>query len=177
MILKVVISISENRGCLGSEHPLCDKIQLIMVILFFIVWGIDTISFFIFGYSTVIVGLISFPVLILPASVFLCLSLYLVAKSHNAVFSGTDDHPKLLDSGVYAWVRHPMYLGTLLFCLGFFFLSPSLLSLGIWIAFFIIYDKMATYEENDLVKVLGKEYNSYQNRVSKWFPSIRTLSK
>ncbi len=169
-----MISISSG---LGSEHPLCDKIQLIMIILFFVVWGIDTISFFIFGYSTVLVGLISLPMLLLPASVFLGLSLYLIAKSHNVVFGGTNDNRKLLDSGVYAWVRHPMYLGTLLFCLGFFFLSPSLISLGIWIAFFIIYDKMATYEENDLVKILGKDYKSYQNRVSKWLPIMRIRSK
>lgn len=148
-----------------------------MIILFFVVWVIDTISFFIFGYSTVVVGLISFPLLILPASVFLILSLYLVAKSHNVVFGGTNDHQKLLDSGVYAWVRHPMYLGILLFCLGFFFLSTSLISLGIWIAFFIIYDKMATYEEQDLVKILGKDYKFYQNRVSKWLPGIRIRSK
>ena len=172
-----MISISKNRSGLGSEHPLCDKIQLIMVLLFFIVWGVDTISFFISGYSTVVVGLVSFPVLILPASVFLGSSLYLIAKSHNVVFGGTNDTQKLLDSGVYAWVRHPMYLGTLLFCLSFFFLSPSLLSFGILIAFFIIYDKMITYEENDLVKILGKDYKSYQNRVSKWFPRIRTRSK
>lgn len=148
-----------------------------MVILFFSVWGIDTISFFIFGYSTVVVGLVSLPLLLLPASVFLGLSLYLISKSHNVVFVGTKDDPQLLDSGVYAWVRHPMYLGTLLFCLSFFSLSPSLFSLGIWIAFFVIYDKMATYEENDLVKILGKDYNSYQNRVSKWFPIMRIRSK
>ena len=172
-----MISISETRSGLGSEHPLCDKIQSIMIILFFIVWGIDSLSYFIFGYSTVLVGLISFPILILPAILFLAFSLYLVAKSHNAVFGRTDNHPKLIDSDVYAWVRHPMYLGILLFCLGFFFLSPSLLSLGIWIAFFIIYDKMAVYEEKDLVRILGKEYISYQNRVSKWFPGIRTHSK
>ncbi|MDD2666533.1 MAG: isoprenylcysteine carboxylmethyltransferase family protein [Methanocellales archaeon] len=169
-----MISISNG---LGSEHPLCDKIQLIMIILFFVVWGTDTISFFTFGYSTVLVGLISLPMLILPASVFLGLSLYLISKSHNVVLGGTKDNQQLLDSGVYAWVRHPMYLGTLLFCLGFFFLSPSLISLGIWMAFFIIYDKMATYEENDLVKILGKDYESYQNRVSKWLPIMRIRSK
>jgi protein-S-isoprenylcysteine O-methyltransferase Ste14 len=175
--ITIMISISETRSGLGSEHPLCDKIQLIMIILFLIVWGLDSLSYYIFGYSTVLVGLISFPLLILPAILFLVLSVYLVAKSHQIVFGRTENHPTLIDSGVYAWVRHPMYLGILLFCLSFFFLSPSLLSLGIWIAFFIIYDKMTIYEEKDLVKILGKEYISYQNRVSKWFPGILTHSK
>lgn len=172
-----MVSIPEHRNVLGSEHPLCDRIQLVMITLFFIVWGIDTISFYVFGYSTVLIGLISFPLLILPAILFLGLSIYLVMKSHEAVFNGTVKKPGLIDSGVYALVRHPMYLGILLFCLGFFFLSPSLLSLGIWITFFIMYDRMTTYEENDLVKKIGKKYSSYQNRVPKWIPGLRTRSK
>jgi protein-S-isoprenylcysteine O-methyltransferase Ste14 len=36
---------------------------------------------------------------------------------------------------------------------------------------------MAAYEEKDLVKILGEEYISYQNRVSRWFPKIRIHSK
>jgi len=88
-------------------------------------------------------------------------------KAHNVVFS---DHSKLLDSGVYSWVRHPMYLGTLLVCLGFLWAIPSILALMIWIEFFLICDKMATYEENALKRILGEEYVAYQKRVSKWFP-------
>ena len=70
-------------------------------------------------------------------------------KAHNVVFS---NQPELLDSGVYSWVRHPMYLGTLLVCLGFLLAIPSILALMIWLAFFLIYNKMATYEENDVVR-------------------------
>ena len=172
-----MVTISKNRSGLGSEHPLCDKIQLIMLIVFFVVWGIDSLSFLIFRYSTVIVGVFSSPLLLLPAGLFIGFGLYLIENSHKAVFGTIDDKPGLIDSGVYAWVRHPMYLGILLFCLGFFFITLSLLSLGIWIVFFIIYDKMATYEENDLVRILGNEYIDYQNRVPKWFAGIRMRSK
>jgi len=66
-----------------------------------------------------------------------------------------------------------MYLGILLFCLGFFFISPSLLSFGVWLAFFVLYDEMATYEEKNLIRILGEEYVAYQKRVPKWFPRIR----
>jgi len=168
-----VIEISENRTVLGSEFPHCDQFQLIMIILFFVVWAIDSLSFFIFRYSTVLVGLISLPALLLPAILSLGFGLYLVAKSHKAVFGEITDQPRLIDSGVYSWVRHPMYLGILLSCLGFFFISPSLLSFGVWLAFFILYDKMATYEEKDLIRILGEEYTAYQKRVPKWFPGIR----
>jgi protein-S-isoprenylcysteine O-methyltransferase Ste14 len=172
----VVVKISENKAGLGSEHPHCDQIQLIMTILFFVVWGGDSLSFFVFRFSTVLVGLFSLPALLLPAILSLGFGLYLIAKSHKAVFGETIDQPRLVDSGVYSWVRHPMYLGILLFCLGFFFVSPSLLSFGVWLAFFILYDKMATYEEKDFIRISGEEYIVYQKRVSKWFPRIRLRS-
>ncbi|RZN43904.1 MAG: hypothetical protein EFT35_00825 [Methanophagales archaeon ANME-1-THS] len=133
-----MVTISKKRSGLGSEHPLCDKIQLIVLI---VVWGIDSLSFLIFGYSTVLVGVFSSPLRLLPAGLFIGFGLYLTENSHKAVFDTADDKPGLIDSDVYAWVRHPMYLGILMFCLGFLFINLSLLSLGIWIAFFVIYDR------------------------------------
>jgi protein-S-isoprenylcysteine O-methyltransferase Ste14 len=160
------------RQGLGSEHPLCDKVQLLMVIMFFVVWGIDFLDFFMFDYSTVIFQALTFPPLLIVTILSLILSSYLVSKSHKAVLEQVQDPPQLVDSGVYAWVRHSMYLGTLLFCLAFIFISGSLVSIGIWIAFFVFYDRMATYEEKSLVEILGEPYIAYQKRVAKWLPGV-----
>jgi protein-S-isoprenylcysteine O-methyltransferase Ste14 len=160
-----------RRG-LGSEHPLCDGIQLLMLILFFGMWGIDSLSFFIFGYSTVIFQALAFPLLLAGTILVLSLSFYFIIKSHKAVLEQVHDPPQLVDSGVYARVRHPMYLGTLLFCLAFLVVSVSLVSIVIWIAFFFFYDRMATYEEKSLIEILGERYIAYQKRVSKWFPRV-----
>ncbi|MBN1357703.1 isoprenylcysteine carboxylmethyltransferase family protein [Candidatus Bathyarchaeota archaeon] len=130
------------------------------------------LCFFVWGYSNVFVQAITYPLLLAGTAVFVCLSFYLVSKSHKAVLEQVVDPPKLVDSGVYAWVRHPMYLGTLLFCLAFLFISISLVSIGIWITFFIFYDRMATYEEQSLIKILGEPYTTYQKRVSKWLPGV-----
>jgi protein-S-isoprenylcysteine O-methyltransferase Ste14 len=160
------------RQGLGSEHPSCDKIQLLILTLFFIVWGIDTLAFFIFGYSTVFFQALAFPLLLSGTIMSLFLSLYLVSKSHKAVLEQVHDPPKLVVSSVYAWVRHPMYLGILFFCLAFLFISVSLVSIVIWIAFFIFYDRMATYEEKSLIEILGEQYIAYQKRVRKWIPGL-----
>lgn len=167
-----MVEISRKRHGLGSEHPLCDRIQLVILVLFFVIWGIDSLSFFIFGYSTVLFGAASVPVLFIPAIVSLGFGLYLVAKSHKAVFDEDHGQQGLIDSGVYALVRHPMYLGILVCCLSFLFFSVSLLSVGIWMAFFIFYDRMATYEEESLIQMLDEEYIAYQKRVPKWFPRL-----
>lgn len=157
---------------LGSEHPLCDRIQLVMLILFFMVWGIDSLSHFIYGYSTIIFDTVIFSPLFLGTVLLLALAFLLVLKSHKAVLEQVHHPPRLVDSGVYSWVRHPMYLGTLIFCLAFLFVTVSIVSIGIWIAFFLFYDRMATYEERSLIQILGKDYTIYQKRVSKWLPKI-----
>ncbi len=161
-----------HRGGLGSEHPLCDSVQLVMLLLFFVAWGIDSLGHFMFGVSTVLVEFTSFPLLLVPAILSLISGVYLALKSHAAVFGETHDKPQLVDSGVYSLVRHPMYLGILLLCLGFFLAIPSLISLAVWIAFFLFYDKMATHEENDLIRIFGADYIAYQKRVPKWFPGV-----
>lgn len=140
-----------------------------MIILFLTVWGVDSLFL---NYSTFLVRLVPLPLRIFPSALSLAIGGYLAAQSHNLVLHKADDQSKLADSGVYSWVRHPMYLGTLVFFLGFFFAIPSLLSLGVLVLFFILYDKMATYEENDLIKILGEEYAAYQKRVPKWFPRL-----
>lgn len=156
---------------LGLEHPRCDAMQLVMILLFFVVWGLDTFSFFLSSHSTV-VGYIPLLARAPLAIASLGFGLFLMTESHKAVFGEKHDLPRLVDSGVYSWVRHPMYLGTLLLCLGFFFAVPSLLSLAVWIAFFMLYDRMAAYEEKDLIRRLGEKYAAYKKRVPKWFPKL-----
>ena len=127
--------VSKEMARLGSEHPLCDSIQLIILILFFAIWGIDSISYFALGVSTIVVEFVTFPLLLLPAFSCWILGIFLVLKSHKEVFGEMKRQPKLNDSGVYSWVRHPMYLGTLMFCMGFLFIAPSLFSFGCGLLF------------------------------------------
>jgi protein-S-isoprenylcysteine O-methyltransferase Ste14 len=61
----------------------------------------------------------------------------------------------------------------MLVLLGFFFTTLSFLSLLMWVGLFLFYDRMATYEERDLIRILGEQYLNYQKRVSKWFIRIR----
>jgi protein-S-isoprenylcysteine O-methyltransferase Ste14 len=155
---------------LGPEHPLNDRLQLIMITLFFAALIIDSLSLLLFGYSSVLFDVISFPILILPAALLFIVGLYLIAKSHSKVLVENPKRAKFIDSGVYSLVRHPMYLGGLLLLLGFLFISASLVALGVWIAFFIILNKTAAYEEKELVRMLGKKYVEYQSKVHKWLP-------
>jgi protein-S-isoprenylcysteine O-methyltransferase Ste14 len=167
----------KKKAGAGLEHPLCDSIQLVMLILFFAVWGIDSVSYFLFRVSTVIAESVSLPFLLAPAVLSLFFGVYLLLKSHEKAFGETIGQPRLIETGVYSWVRHPMYLGTLMFCLTFVFTVLSILSLGVWIIFLAIYDRMATFEERDLIRILGEKYIAYQRRVPKWCPRPHKMGR
>ena len=108
----------------------------------------------------------------------IAVGVYLVEKSHGAVF-GKVGTPELLDSGVYSLVRHPMYLGGLMILLGFLFLNLSIVALVIWAIYAFLCNWMATYEEKDLLRVLGDKYANYQSDVPKWlmFSKLRRTRK
>ena len=113
-------------------------------------------------------GLISLLVSVPVGVVSSVLGVYFVRKSEAVVFSNAEG--KVIDTGVYGRVRHPMYLGTLLILLGFSIATLSILSFIVWIVFFFFINRMATYEEKDLTRILGQQYIDYQKKVQRWIP-------
>ncbi|MBU7004404.1 MAG: hypothetical protein HXS50_02470 [Theionarchaea archaeon] len=98
---------------------------------------------------------------------FLFLSYYLMDRSHKMIFG---DHEGLIDKGIYGRLRHPMYLGTLMIYVFFVLVSLSILAILTWIAIFLVYDRLAAYEERVLLEDLGGDYAEYMKRVHRWFP-------
>ena len=153
---------------LASEHPRCDSLQRIFLVVYFAIWALDS---FILHYSTIFAGGIHVFIRFFMGLFLLVVGIYFVLNAHNVVFVNKAAKPQLITTGVYARVRHPMYLGTLLFCLGFFFITVSLFAFLVWIIFFVFYDKMVSYEEESLIQIIGHDYIRYQKQVSRWVPS------
>jgi protein-S-isoprenylcysteine O-methyltransferase Ste14 len=141
-----------HRAGLGAEHPLNDKVQAVFLVVFLGVWGLDS---FVFRFSTVFAGVVPFFVRLSLAVLSFAVGIYLGGKSLAAIFGKADGKPTLVTTGVYAWVRHPMYLASLLVLLTFFLTTLSVLSLLVWVGLFAFYDRMATYEERDLQRIVG----------------------
>ncbi len=153
---------------MGAEHPLNDRVQPAFLIVYLGVWALDS---FVFRFSTVFAGVVSVFIRLPLGILSFVVGVYLVAKAGPAVFSRTGK-PEFVTTGVYARVRHPMYLGSLLVLLTLFFATLSLLSLVMWVGFFVFFDRMATYEERDLIRILGEQYLNYQKQVPKWLIRI-----
>ena len=84
-------------------------------------------------------------------------------------FRGRPEPPEsFTDRGLYKLVRHPLQLGILvgIWCVPIMTMTHLMLAVGMTIYIFIgLY-----YEEQDLAKVLGPDYQDYQKRVRKIVP-------
>jgi protein-S-isoprenylcysteine O-methyltransferase Ste14 len=79
----------------------------------------------------------------------------------------------VIDRGLFAYVRHPLYLGILLIYLGFVLGSFSILSFVALVLIFFVYNYLAIFEEKDLERIFREEYLQYKKRVSRWIPRFR----
>lgn len=76
---------------------------------------------------------------------------------------------RLVVTGVYRWVRHPMMVGGLLFLLTS---GPSLNNV-VYTAMYTAYMMIGGYyEERRLVRIFGAQYIRYQARVGAFFPRL-----
>jgi protein-S-isoprenylcysteine O-methyltransferase Ste14 len=149
----------------GAEHPLNDRVQILFLVVFLAVWVFD--SFFL-HFALDMFGLMVLVATVPLGVITFAAGIVLAHKSEEGVFH--NHAGKVIDSGVYSYVRHPMYLGLLLILLGFSVTTLSILSLFVWVAFFLFLDRMAAYEEHDLTRILGQPYVDYKKRVPKWLP-------
>jgi protein-S-isoprenylcysteine O-methyltransferase Ste14 len=82
------------------------------------------------------------------------------------------DHPKqLVVTGLYRYVRNPMYVGVLLVLLGealFFRSRDFLIYVVIWFAFVNL--AVLVYEEPNLKHKFGDSYQHYRSSVRRWIP-------
>ncbi len=150
-----------------GEHPFGDAGQLIVLVLFLSVWGGD--SFFL-RRSTFLSDYLPPYLRLSILALATAMALYLFRSGHIAVSHHRPD--KVLTEGAFRYVRHPLYLASILTYCGLTVSTASLFSLAFIILAIIFYDYIAGYEERLLELKFGEEYASYRKRTGKWFPRV-----
>ena len=84
-------------------------------------------------------------------------------------FSITPEVRGFVVSGLYSFVRHPMYLGGFISAAGFVLLRLSIFSLTVYITWIMIQVWRARFEEQLLVKEYP-DYEKYLKKTSAFFP-------
>ncbi|QWD83131.1 isoprenylcysteine carboxylmethyltransferase family protein [Polynucleobacter sp. MWH-P3-07-1] len=81
------------------------------------------------------------------------------------------EHGELIQTGLYAYVRHPIYLGVILMALAWFLHTQAVLTLVEFIAVMIFFEVKSRQEEYWMGQVYP-EYAEYQRRTAKLVPRV-----
>lgn len=88
-------------------------------------------------------------------------------------FLGLKKEPtdELKTDGLQARMRHPLYTGTILIVMGFFFFSPTMIN-GVTLISLLVYLPFGIWlEEKKLIKQFGEAYEAYRQKVPALFPN------
>jgi len=118
-------------------------------------------------------------VFVLPGLIIMMISIVKYFKLLSGVRALYEVQPpkELRREGIHKYVRHPLYLGTLLFVWGLFFIFPMLNNL---IAVIIITGYVlvgSRLEEKKLLVEFGKLYGDYISRVPRLIPGFKQLKQ
>lgn len=150
----------------NDEHPFGDKGQLIFLAVFLLVWILDS---FIFKISTFLAS--SIPLFIRLAVLALCLTLgILLSKSGHRAAEDNYRGKGVIKTEAFQFVRHPLYLASMVTYFGVAVSTLSLLSLALLIPIIFFFDSIASYEEKYMENKFGKEYLDYKQKTGKWIP-------
>ena len=111
----------------------------------------------------------------IPAAVFVIFS-HTSLKHKGKQESGWEHTTKLIESGVYRIVRHPLYLGSALFTIGIILLIQSIPSMIFGLVAIFCFWTASNKEDKFNIKKFGDSYRIYMKKVPMW-NFLRVLKK
>ncbi|MBE0433305.1 isoprenylcysteine carboxylmethyltransferase family protein [candidate division WOR-3 bacterium] len=159
----------KDREDLAGEHPFDDAGQLILLIVFLIVWIADS---FILRASIFPARYVPLLLWIPIGCIFLGAAAYFAKEGMRIVFDERREVPAVITEGVFGRVRHPVYLGCILFCVGVIVFTLSIFSVPVLIAIVVFYHYIARHEERLLLVKFGAAYEQYTRSVPMWVPRL-----
>lgn len=112
-----------------------------------------------FGWLGIVIGT---PVLIIGG--------VLIVAGWRAVHRAVSRDEGLVTDGVYGVIRHPQYLGLMLFTLGWLVHWPTVVAAPMWPLLVLLYYRLAKREERDLAERFGEGFSRYRDAVPMLLP-------
>jgi protein-S-isoprenylcysteine O-methyltransferase Ste14 len=137
-------------------------IQLVLFVLYTVPveWSLEFFSWFkTIGWIVASVGLLIVVIALLQLN------------SNLSPFPTPKDNAVLIQNGLYAWVRHPIYTGVLLLFLGYGIYLASLYKLLITFLLWLLFYFKTQYEEVQLQRKFF-EYKNYKRKTGRFLPKF-----
>lgn len=133
----------------------------ILVLLNYKIWFIDPFSFN---------QVISWLLLIL--SVYVVVTGYLLLKRQGKPDSNFENTSKLVKSGIYQYIRHPLYLSIFLLGTGILLKDPAPLQISLGLINLVAVFITARIEEKEMITKFGDDYRQYMSETRMFIPYI-----
>ncbi|MGD8963734.1 MAG: isoprenylcysteine carboxylmethyltransferase family protein [Desulfobacterales bacterium] len=149
-----------------GEHPLGDAGQLILFGIFLITWILDS---FVLRHSTFLANSLPLVIRLIFLATALVAAFFLFRSGHVAVH-GEQRPSRIISTGAFGYVRHPLYLGSMLVYLGLTVSTASLFCLTLLLVIILFYNYIAGYEEKLMEAKFGQAYIAYREKTGRWIP-------
>jgi protein-S-isoprenylcysteine O-methyltransferase Ste14 len=145
---------------------------IIVLFVFASLWLDKWLTFFHFGSTLWSTGLAWFVLTVGWLIMFWPVIAFFSSRGTPVPFNPP---PKLITTGLYAYIRNPMLLGMFIFMLGLGLLFGSLSLIFIFTPLFIVINVLyiKAIEEKEMEKKFGPAYLEYKKRVPMFFPRLR----
>jgi hypothetical protein len=78
----------------------------------------------------------------------------------------------IVDTGIYGYIRNPMYLGHMIFLAGLAITLQSWIALGLLAVHMIWFENRVRDDEKHLEQRFGDAYSAYKARTRRWIPFV-----
>ena len=163
-----------ERKDLVGEHPFGDTGQLILLLVFLTVWVGDS---FILKFSIMATRYVPVSVRIVFFVAGMIMAGILAQRGLGIVFGEERDRPRVIRKGVFSLVRHPIYLGSILFYFSCLLLTLSIVSMFVWVIIIAFYIYISRHEEKLLLARFGSEYANYMREVPMLLPWTKRMKR
>jgi protein-S-isoprenylcysteine O-methyltransferase Ste14 len=110
--------------------------------------------------------------ILLTFSAYAVIAGYLLLKKKGAPDSNFENTSVLVKSGIYSYIRHPLYLSVFMFGTGVMLKDPESVQLVIGGINLIAIFFTARIEEKEMITKFGDEYQEYMKETKMFIPYI-----
>jgi protein-S-isoprenylcysteine O-methyltransferase Ste14 len=110
--------------------------------------------------------------ILLILSAYVVIDGYLLLKRKGKPDSNFENTSQLVTSGVYGYIRHPLYLSVFLLGTGVMLKDMGKIQLLLGMANLVAVWITATIEENEMITKFGNEYKEYMKKTKMFIPFV-----
>lgn len=138
-------------------------VQFLLLIIFFI-------PFFKISFQSIM--FLKYPGAVISITGFLIILIAIIQLNKNLTpFPTPKDGGSLIKTGLYKYIRHPIYTGIFLATIGLGFYNNSLWQICIALTLLILFYFKSSYEESLLIEKY-EEYKKYKESTNRFFPFL-----